>query len=219
MPDGDLPAQTGAVVFEAGDLTARARVRVIGDLPWSEDFSSYDVETTPDHWIGARGKFKIVELDGDKVLVQPPRARGLQRSFTWIGRPDFNGYTIQVDFRGSREKRRRADAGVMNAGYTLDLQGNAQKLQIRSWAAELRMAEEVPFEWEMDTWYTMKLRVDVEAGVAKIHGKVWKRGDAEPDAWTVTAEDPFPITAGSPGLIGYAPAPVYYDNLKVWVND
>ena len=136
-----------------------------------------------------------------------------------MGSWDWTGYSIQVDGRGTLAKRRRPDIGVIAAGYTLDLQGNAQKLQIRSWAAELRIAQEVDFEWEMDTWYTLKLSVDHERGKAIVRGKAWKTGDPEPEAWTLSVEDPFPVPSGGPGLIGYAPADVYYDNLKVWVNE
>jgi len=217
--DGEVQFQTGAVIFKAGELTAKARVRVVGGLPWQGDFESMEVGATPSTWIGAKGKFKVAELDGAKVLVQPPRERGLQRSITYMGPWDWTGYTIQVDGRGTLAKRRRPDIGVIAAGYTLDLQGNAQKLQIRSWAAELRMAKEVEFEWEMDTWYTLKLSVDREEDKAIVRGKAWKTGDPEPEAWTVTVEDPYPVQAGGPGLVGYAPAEVYYDNLKVWVNE
>ena len=216
--DPDTPFQVGEVQFKAGKSTARARVRVIGRLPWSEDFESFGTDEIPPHWIGAAGKFKVAELDGNKVLVQPPRQRGLQRGYTFLGPSDWGNYTIQVDFRATQAKRRRPDVGVMAAGYTLDLQGNSQKLQIRSWTSTLRMARELPFQWDMETWYTMRMRVEVEGGKAVVHGKVWKAGTPEPDAWTLTAEDPFPVEVGSPGLIGYAPAEIYYDNLKVWMN-
>ena len=39
-------------------------------------------------------------------------------------------------------------------GYTLDLQGAAQKLQIRSWDAQLRMARPSTLLGKPDTWYT-----------------------------------------------------------------
>ncbi len=81
------------------------------------------------------------------------------------------------------------------------------------------MAQQVDFPWEMDTWYKLKLRVDVKQDKALVRGKVWKAADPEPAAWTLTVEDPLPIESGSPGLIGYAPADVYYDNLKVTVNE
>ena len=57
--------------------------------------------------------------------------------------------------------RRRPDIGLINSGYTMDLQGNHQRIEVRSWAAELRMAERFPFVWDPNVWYTLKLRVDI----------------------------------------------------------
>jgi hypothetical protein len=37
--------------------------------------------------------------------------------------------------------------------------------------------------------------------------------------WTITVEDPYPIQSGSPGIVGYSPADILYDNIKVTVND
>ena len=86
-------------------------------------------------------------------------------------------------------------------------------------AAELRMAEEMPFEWEMDTWYRMKLMVVSGPEKAVVRGKVWPRDEPEPEAWTMTAEDPLPIQGGSPGLVSYTPVDAYYDNIQVTVNE
>jgi hypothetical protein len=219
-PDPDRRFRAGTVHFKSGPLAARSRVRVVEGLPWFEDFESYATDQSPPHWIGAGGKFKVVEFEGGKVLLQPPREQGLQRSNAFLGRSDLANYTVQVDVCGSQVGRRRPDIGVMAAGYTLELQGTVQRLQMRSWAAELkRMGGEVPFAWEMDAWYTMKLRVEVAGGKAVVRGKVWKTGTPEPEGWTLTAEDPYPVQGGSPGLTGYAPAPIRYDNLRVWSNE
>jgi hypothetical protein len=118
----------------------------------------------------------------------------------------------------TRKGRRVPDLGLINSGYTLDLMGAFQQVQVRSWLAEQRGTQQVPFAWETDVWYTMKLRVDHEAGKAIVRGKVWRRGEPEPEAWTITVEDPYPIANGSPGLVGYSPAPIYYDNLAVTAN-
>ena len=53
---------------------------------------------------------------------------------------------------------------------------------------------------------------------ATIRGKVWKRGEAEPQGWTISKVDPHPIRAGSPGLSGYSPATIYFDNIEVTSN-
>ena len=118
----------------------------------------------------------------------------------------------------TQKGRRRPDIGVINSGYTLDLQGNHQRIEVRSWAAELRMAERFDFSWDPDVWYTLKLRVDVDDSRALIRGKVWPRDEPEPTDWTVTVEDPEPVRQGSPGLIGYSPIDIYFDNVSVTEN-
>ena len=106
--------------------------------------------------------------------------------------------------------------GLISHRYTLDLMGYHQQLQIRTWAAELRMAQTAPFAWQPGVWYTMKMQVELKGTKAHIRGKVWPRDEPEPAAWSIQAVDPRPNRRGSPGLYGYSPAEIYYDNLKVW---
>ena len=77
------------------------------------------------------------------------------------------------------------------------------------------MAQGMTFSWEPEVWYTMKLRVETEQGRGVVRGKVWKRDDREPDAWTIEVADPHPNTNGSPGIYVYALADCYFDNIKV----
>lgn len=96
--------------------------------------------------------------------------------------------------------------------------GPRKRLMIRTWLSELeRFSKQVPFEMEADVWYRMKMQVDVakDGGKATVRGKVWKKGDPEPDAWTIEAEDALPHTSGSPGIYGYSAADIFYDNIKV----
>ncbi len=100
------------------------------------------------------------------------------------------------------------------------LAGVQQRLEIRSWGSELRMMQRRDFAWETDTWYTMKLRVDVEPDGqggerAAIRGKVWKRGEEEPAAWTFTVHDPLPIRSGAPGLYAFTPVDAWFDNVLI----
>ena len=208
--------QTGTVVVEQGGVKAQARVRVVPPLPWAEDFSQVALDKNPSYWVGASTKFKVVDQDGERLLVKPPAPRGLQRSNVYLGPPDLQGYTIQADMMGTRTKRRRPDMGLIAQRYILDMQGNHQRLQIRSWSAQLRMAKTIDFAWETDVWYTVKMKVDIEGGQALVRGKVWPRDTAEPEAWTITAGDPLPNRVGSPGLYGHSSTAIYYDNLKVW---
>jgi len=215
-PDKTAGAHAGTVTVQSDDMKATARLRVIPSLPWTEDFETIELEKIPTHWIGATGKFFVREKDGNKILVKPPPQRGLDRSNVYIGPSTMKDYQIQVDLMGTRNKRRLPDIGLIANRYTLDMQGKHQRLQIRSWASDLRMAKTIDFSWEMDVWYTMKMRVEIMDDKAIIRGKVWPTGESEPAEWTITAEDPLPNREGSPGIYGNSPADVYYDNLKVW---
>jgi len=216
-PAADVPFQAGLVRAKAGEASGTAGVRVIAPLPWSFDFESYAADSSPSHWIGAAGKYVVREVEGNKVLVKAPRERGLNRTYLYMG-PDLSNYTIEADVWGAEHRRRRPDIGLIATGYTLDLMGAQQKLEVRSWPADMRMARNVDFAWQMGVWYHMKLRVENGKDKATIRGKVWPRGESEPAEWTITVEDPHPIAAGSPGLIAFSPVDLYYDNLKVTPN-
>ena len=215
-PDKSAGAHAGTVTVTSGDMKATARVRVIPSLPWTEDFETIELEKSPVHWIGATGKFFVREKDGNKVLVKTPARVGLDRSNVFLGPSTMKNYQIQVDLMGTRNKRKLPDMGLIANRYTLDMQGRHQRLQIRSWASDLRMAKTIDFAWETDVWYTMKMMVETTDDKAIIRGKVWRSGEPEPEAWTITAEDPLPNREGSPGIYGYSPADIHYDNLKVW---
>ncbi len=216
-PDAGKP-QAGKVTAKVGALEASARVRVIPPLPWNVDFEAVEVGKTPPWWIGAGLKFPVKELDGGKVLSKPPVAVGLDRSDVYLGPATLSNYTVQADLRGAIKGRKRPDLGLINSGYRMDLMGNHQKIQIRSWESDLRLEKSVPFPWDPDVWYTMRFRVDQQGEKSLLRGKVWRRGEPEPQEWTITAEDPQPVRQGSPGIYGYSAADIFYDNLQVTVN-
>ena len=216
IPDKSAGAHAGTVTAKSGEMQATTRIRVIPSLPWTEDFEAVELEKIPTHWIGATNKFFVREKDGNKVLVKTPVQRGLNRSNVYLGPSTMTDYHIQIDLMGTKDKRRLPDMGLIANRYTLDMQGRHQRLQIRSWASDLRMAKTIDFPWETDVWYTMKMKVEVIDEKAVISGKVWKTGESEPDEWTITAEDPLPNREGSPGIYGYSATEIYYDNLKVW---
>jgi hypothetical protein len=75
-------------------------------------------------------------------------------------------------------------------------------------------------------WYRMKLTTDMAAGKGVVRGKVWPRGQKEPEKWTVEVTDTNPITEGSATLYGYVTGnfndvpgtEIFYDNLKITPN-
>jgi len=222
--DGKLtiPADAGhtaiKVTATVGDLSGLAQARIVPPLPWDFDFEG--MSDPPISWVGARYRHIIREVDGNKVMVKITTIPKGARSRAWFGQSDLKNYTIQADVRGGFGNGRLPDIGLTGAGYCLDLQ-SAQKLQIRSWVPQLRMAKEVPFSWEKDKWYTMKYSTSVseDGKTATLKGKVWPKGEAEPEAWTVEAEDTIAVGQGSPGLYGNAKdAEIFLDNISVKSN-
>ncbi|HSR52634.1 MAG TPA: PQQ-binding-like beta-propeller repeat protein [Acidobacteriota bacterium] len=219
-PAAQGKSQFGLVKAKIGEAEGQAYVRVYSPMPMMEDFESLAEGERPDYQLGALAFFGAKKLeDGNTVLVKNPAPRGIHKHDSFLGPAHWRNYTIQADLYATRTRRRIPDMGLVNSGYTMDLMAALQQIQVRSWASELRMAVEVPFEWEPERWYTMKLRVDQEEGKAVVRGKVWPKGTAEPAEWTISVEDPHPVTSGSPGIFGFSMTPVYYDNVKVVENE
>ncbi len=228
--DGRYQAPSGGkheaatVVAKVGDLEGKARVRIVPDFPWDFEFAGGEI---PVPWIGARYRHVIREVDGRNVMVKLTTIPKGQRSQAILGHDGEHDYTVQADVLGSlrssdgRETDKLPDIGLIAQRYTMALMGQHQKIQIRSWTSqvETRFKKEVPFEWEADTWYTMKFSAGVEDGRAVLKGKVWKRGEDEPEQWTIEAVDEVPNVVGSPGLFGNAQvSELYIDNVKVSEN-
>lgn len=225
--DGVHGLQVGYVVARLGDLEGKARVRAAGPLPWSEDFEALPVGDFPKGgfpkgWLGRGKKAHVEEIDGNKVLVQPDPKFFAPRAVMYVGPALMKDYTIQADVYATTgpRGRRKPELGLINSGYTVLIAGIQQRIEVRSWGAELRMMQRQDFAWEMETWYTMKVRVDVESDEvgrerAAVRAKVWKRDEAEPDEWTFTVYDPLPIRQGAPGLYGFTPVEGYFDNVKI----
>lgn len=219
-PDGQLTTAggttAGKVKATVGELAATTQARVFGPLPWTFDFEQGAV---PRHWIGAGPRFKVADVGGGKRLQKPPLESGLQRASVFIGPPSLSGYTVESDVMFTRQGRRAGDLGLVDQGYTLDLMGKKQELQLRTWASELEKSVTLPFAAEPDVWYHMKLRVDVQADQGTARGKVWKKDAPEPAEWTITLQDPLPVRAGAPGIYGDSVTDLYWDNLMVRANE
>jgi hypothetical protein len=214
---GDANHRAAYVTAKVGDVTGRARIRVVPPLPWSFDFEG--LTDAPIPWVGARYRHVLRKLDGNTVMVKITTIPLGMKSRCWFGQSDLHDYTVQADVRGAIVGERMPDVGLIAQGYTFDLQGINQKLEIRAWDSQLRIAKTVDFAWKPNAWYTMKFQVATEGGKALLRGKVWPQGEKEPDQWMVTAEDPSPNKTGSPGLWGNATdAEIFLDNIKVQPN-
>jgi len=235
--DGTLKAaaskktQAGHVIAKAGDMEAKARLRVVPSLPYHEDFDSLKEGAPPAGWITSGLKSKVVEKDGEKVLkkLADRMHPAFARMRNYMLPPMEPGYTVQADLFGQSKKRSWPDMGLINCRYMLRVMGTTRKPVVRlvSWDPIPRIQVDAPFEWKPDQWYTAKLSYDIVDGKGMVRGKVWPRGEEEPAEWTVTMEDPIPNSGGSPGLYGYSVGttekspgtPVYYDNVHITKND
>ena len=205
------------VTATVGELSGRARIRIVPDLPWNFDFD--DLSAPPITWVGARYRHVIREVDGSNAMVKITTIPKGTRSRSWMGHSDLSNYTIQADVKGARNNDKLPDIGLTGQGYCLDMQGESQRLQIRTWVPQERIAKTVDFAWKEDQWYTLKFRVAVEDGKAVLRAKVWEKGSDEPSEWMLEVTDDVPVTQGSPGLYGNAKdAEIYLDNITVTAN-
>ncbi|MCA1618790.1 MAG: PQQ-like beta-propeller repeat protein [Acidobacteria bacterium] len=216
----DAAVQTGEVRVNVGGVTGAARVRVVPPLPWAENFDAMEPNTFPQHWTNTGMKFVAREVDGRKVFVKTTEGSSLRsRARAFMGPSDLHDYTVEADILATTKRRQVGDAGVVAQRYSLTLFGNAQKLELTPWQPETQRVASVPFEWKVDTWYRVKLRVEnLPGGQVRARGKVWPSSAPEPDAWTVERTDPIGNRQGSPGIFGSALAEIYFDNIKVYAN-
>lgn len=218
------PAQTkgqaGLVQATIAGVTGAARVRITPAPDYTEDFSGYKEGEVPPHWISATaGRYKVTELDGEKVLFKEPNETLFRRMRVFFGPNDLHDYTVEADMMAPERRRQLGDGGIFAQRYGLVLFGNGQRVELQPWQPETKRTVSVKFAWQKDTWYRLKLRVEnLPGGGVRARGKVWKRGEPEPEAWLVERTDPLGEREGSPGIFGDAQFGVYYDNLKVTAN-
>ncbi len=212
------------ITAKFGDLQGEARVRIVPPLPWSFDFENGEIPIT---WVGMRNRHIVEQIDGNNVAFKRdviPTPRGDTklgtRSQGWMGPIDLKDYTVQADVMAVEQGGWLPIMGITAQRYGMELMGREGQLRISTWAAQLRMATTIPFESKPNVWYTMKLTATTEDGKAVLRGKVWPRDEAEPEEWTITAEDPSPNTHGAPGFVANTQyAPFYMDNVKVYANE
>ena len=223
----------GAFRVTSGPLAGVVRGRILATSPFSEDFENF--KTTVPHatetgitfayppltWIGGRFKWEVRERDGNKALAKTLDRELFQRAMTFIGHPRMKNYTFSADVMTEGNRRLKSDVGLINQRYLINLQGNANRLEISSNPNRVRVYQD--FKVKPGTWYRIKSRVDVAAdGAGVIRAKAWDREEAEPTAWTLEAHHGHAHLEGSPGLFGFTPQSkmrVYVDNLQISSNE
>ena len=228
--EGKLTVKAGSS-FQGGMLTAThegikgaSRVRVVPELPLRIDFEDRKPGLAPGGWISASPvKFKVIDLDGNKVLKKLSDKPKFILARMYFGRPIDKGYTMQLDLMGTEQKFQLPDMGFFVSRYRFDLLGNRQGARIVSWSPMPRLEKKIRFKWDPKVWYTAKMSVVRSGGKAAIKAKVWKRGTEEPAEWTIEIDDSTPNLGGAPGLYAYSAGStdkkiggeIYYDNIVV----
>ncbi|MEM6471470.1 MAG: PQQ-binding-like beta-propeller repeat protein [Planctomycetota bacterium] len=218
--------QSGSLLATAGGLKASVRVRQVPTLPYTEDFESTGPGLIPGGWTNTQLRYVTTKLnDGNTVLMKTARIAVpfYRQWYGFIGTPDMDGYTISSDVMGEQVRDNMPNMGITANRYLLQMVGNEQKLRISAWDAIPRVAEEIDFAWEPNTWYRLKVTVKVSGDQAEVLGKAWKKSDAEPSEWNLKLVDKNPNRTGPPGIYGSAlgiqppktGTPIYYDNVTV----
>ncbi|MFN0076034.1 MAG: PQQ-binding-like beta-propeller repeat protein [Prosthecobacter sp.] len=229
----DAKASAGAFKATAPDgLFGTIRGRGLRNLPLVENFDGYDLKEDqptegvkfaypPLPWIGARFKFDVREVNGQKVFAKTFDRLLFQRGTVFIAPSNLSNYTMQADVMTDGSARSKSDIGLINQRYLICLRGNAGKLEVSSNLERLK--QEAVFKVTANTWYTLKTRVDVAAdGSGLVLAKVWDKAQPEPAAWTIEVKVPRAHKNGSPGIFGFTPLNqkrVYLDNLSVTQNN
>jgi len=218
--DATAGDQAGIVKATVGSLSGEARARVVRPLPWTETFESYEDGKTPPGWIiVGTAKTAVATVDGQKALYKAPDNTIFKRYRGFVGDVNLADYTVEADVRGSTKRRQMSDLGVTAQRYSLILYGNAQQLKIESWEPETKRSVVVPYKWEADAWYHLKLRVEnLPDGKVRARGKAWPKDQTEPETWTIEKIDPIGNHKGAPGFFIDAEFGAYIDNIKVAKN-
>ena len=203
---------TGMASLNADDIFP------VDPLPWSFDFDN--LPDPPDTWIGIDEGYDVSPDGGGRVFIRrPPETSNPEFTPCLFGGFGMSNYSIQSDVQAKFSDGELPNVGIIAQGYVLELQGANQKLEIRGWAPHPDVCDTIDFPWSPDSWYVMKLRVSVADGKVTVQGRVWPRGEEEPEKWDIDTSVEEPNRTGCPGVFGDNPnTEVLFDNIQVTAN-
>ena len=229
--DADAELSAGALRVTDGKVFGVTRGRILQDLPYSENFEEgFSLTQTasdeipfsypPLPWLGARMRWQIQDMDGNRVVGNTLDRVLFQRAMNFLGSEDMSNYTVEADVMTDGNRRIKSTVGLVNQRYIIALVGNWQKLEVFSNYDRFKFS--VPFNIKTNTWYHLKTRVDLAAdGSGVVRAKAWEKGTEEPATWTLEAPHANAHTQGSPGVYALSPQSlkkVYLDNISITSN-
>jgi outer membrane protein assembly factor BamB len=237
-------ASAGAYQATYGELKGVMRAKVLPAIPVKFDFEQAELSLSTDNppapavpntlepptpfaypplaWNGARFRFEVRQAPGEgstKALCKTIENKLFQRGQVFVGRPDSSNYTVEMDVLSEGNKRKMSEVGMVNQRYLIVLKGNYQQLEVNS--NQERIKEAVSFSVVPNQWYRLKSRVDLAAdGSGVVRAKAWKKGDPEPEAWTIEVPHKKAHTQGAPGVYAFTPQEqrAWIDNISVTPN-
>jgi outer membrane protein assembly factor BamB len=228
----DAKPSAGSWEVTVDDLKGYMRGRVLPSLPYAQDFEVFQpAEQTegppevkfawpPLPWIGARFKWDVRELEGNKMFNKTLDRLLFQRAFTFFGDSRMSNYTVAADVMSDGNKRVMSNVGVINQRYVINLVGNYKQLEVVSNQERIKAA--VPFPMQPKTWYRIESRVDVAPdGSGVVRAKAWKKDEPKPEEWTIEVPHKHAHPHGAAGVYGFAlqnQFSVYIDNISVTPN-
>lgn len=220
--NADAGFSAGAFMATVGRLNGTFRGRTVSSRGIAEDFEGFTLNADgfdypPLSWIGARIKWRVVDLAGNQVLEKRLDRMLFQRSMTFFGHSDMADYTLSASVMTGGNRRMKGDVGLVHQRYVIALKGNQQQIEVSSNYERLR--EGVSFEIKENTWYNLETEVDVgDDGVGVIRVRAWPQGAERPDGWTLEVTHANAHQHGAPGLYGFSPQnmfPVYIDDVRL----
>ncbi len=195
-PAGESPAQTPPL------YTNNFEQAKPGELPEDLKF--------------ANGEFAVSADGGNKFLELP--GAPLESFSVQFGPAESENVAVSARIYGTARGRRYPTFGVGLGGV------GGWKLQIAPAKKALELLDDqavkvsVPYDWKSAEWTHLRLQVrKLQAGEWKIEGKVWRAGEDEPGAWTITTETDEEPVPGAASVFGspFAGTPIRYDDLMM----
>jgi len=174
-----------------------------------------------DDWIivhlDGQSNWEVVTLDGNSVLKVDSTGAG------WTGASvdgvaslgDYNELWAVCRFMAEQDIGSCSELGLLtnpdslNGNWYLSTCEDGQEIGIDEcsviWHAR------VPFQWELDTWYNMKVMVSKDG---TIYGKMWPEGDDEPEDWNTQETLTSHLDEDGVGFMSYN-CITYFDDIIV----
>ncbi|MCM8534231.1 MAG: hypothetical protein NE330_23915 [Lentisphaeraceae bacterium] len=183
---------------------------------------SYSIDNKPteipDDFFVMEGVWSIRKLVNTYALHLQPLPL---RAYTMLFGPELKeGLELSVDVYTSKRGRVYPNFSIGShglSGFRLNARTGEKGSLIELFTNETRLVANAPCTWQTDMWHTIKMRIVKQAdGNVKISGKLWKRGEKEPE-WQLNYSAKMDLDEGQCSIWGipYSGRDIFFDNLII----